>query len=512
MRYDAKKGVISIDAGTTGTRAALVMSDGSIEQQSYFPLEVQNPTPGVVEQDFAEIWNRTRDAVQDVLAHAKQKDITVVSLAIATQRSTSGLWDRETGQPLCPAMVWQDSRYADELSKLGETWNATLLERIGRTAGIRSPYYWAAQHIEKTPEVAEAFKQNKLMFGTVDTWLLWNITGGKVHGVSTTNAVAAGAYDAERSEYLLGWIEALGFPLEILPRVVPDAGDISASDKSVIGDQIPIRALIGDQHAALVGLGCLEPGDSSCIHGTGTFVDQIVGGFENVRSDRPEAVVRHVGWEDSKGLTQSVECFTATTGSALNWVCDQLEWFEDAQEISRMTEGKQPWDPAVPIFLPTLTGVRLPRVEPDIRGALGQLSLATTRTHLAQSLLQGIAQCVAMSVEANTMSTGEVPTSIRVGGGLSQSDSLLQMQADLTGIPMLRFSAADKTSLRGAAFLAGVGTLWSDLKEAVTTLGKPQIFSPQIDTEERRFWAQRWRSFLMAETNQHKYRQEEDGI
>ena len=110
------------------------------------------------------------------------------------------------------------------------------------------------------------------------------------------------------------------------------------------------------------------------------------------------------------------------------------------------------------------------------------------------------------------MSTGEVPTSIRVGGGLSQSDSLLQMQADLTGIPMLRFSAADKTSLRGAAFLAGVGTLWSDLKEAVTTLGKPQIFSPQIDTEERRFWAQRWRSFLMAETNQHKYRQEEDGI
>ncbi|WP_416418420.1 FGGY family carbohydrate kinase [Paenarthrobacter aromaticivorans] len=490
--------VLAIDEGTTGTRAAWVTSDGGVHGLEYRRLSVSSPRPGVVEQDANEILDKTLDACRAVLNRAADEGVDIQGIALATQRSTAVLWDTVTGQALVPAMVWQDSRYATELAILGEEWNERLVASVGRPAGVRSPYLWAAHHLRETREVEVAFRERRLGFGTVETWLLWSLTAERSYVATTTNATSAGGYILSDHAYERDWIEAMGFPSDLLPELRQDADHLGHSDSSKLGISVPVLSAMGDQHAGTVGLGCLRPGQAMCVHGTGSFVDLVTGSNMPVRPGLYEGTLSLAAWRRHHETTYAVETFTATTGSALDWVCSTLGWFDSPQRISELAATVDGSNGVM--FIPALTGLRMPVVEPNARASLTGFSMSSTLPEIAYAILEGIAHSVASSVEANEAVSGISVTEIAVGGGMSASDPLIQMQADLTGIPMRRLNSCDTASLRGAAFMgAADGLLWSSLTEAVECLGPGDLFEPRLTAAEQLGRRDAWNSRIASE-------------
>lgn len=490
--------ILSIDEGTTGTRAAWVTADGGVHSLEYRHLTVNSPRAGVVEQDANEILAKTIDACRSVVAAAAAAGVQLQALAIATQRSTAVLWDTRSGRALVPAMVWQDSRYAEELAELGGSWNERLVAAVGRPTGVRSPYLWAAHHLRESPEVAAAHGEGRLGFGTVETWLLWNLTVERSYVATATNATSAGAYVLAEHAYETAWIQALGFPLDLLPELRQDVDVFGHTDASKIGISVPVLAALGDQHAGTVGLGCIRPGQAMCVHGTGSFVDLVTGDTLPQKPGLYPGTLTLTGWRREHQSVYAVETFTATTGSAIDWVCNTLGWFSSAQKVSELA-GTVDGSGGV-MFVPALTGLRTPVVEPKARASLTGFSLASTKAEVAYAVLEGIAHSVATSTEANAEVAGMDADEIVVGGGLSGSNPLIQMQADLVGIPMRRLPASEAATLRGAAFLAGAnGLLWDTLYEAVSVLGDGEIFLPRLSETQRAERRLRWAARVSAE-------------
>lgn len=493
--------ILAIDEGTTGTRAALVGPDGTASHIEYLRLAVDSPAHGVVEQDAAEIWTKTLEVCRAVLGHAQDERIEIVGVAIAAQRGTAVLWDSHTGRPLVPAMVWQDTRYAEELGDLATGWSAELLRRVGRPTGVRSPYLWAAHHLDETPAVTEASAAGGLQFGTVDSWLIWNLTDGSRHVSSATIACSAGAYELEEHRYAKDYIETLGFPAGLLPELRDDAGELGRTSQTVLGIAVPILAAMGDQHAGIVGLGSLEAGQAMCVHGTGSFVDLVTGPVVPPEPGAYEGVLSLVGWRAGGISTYSVEAFTATTGSALDWICHTLGWFDSAVQISELA-GDACGSGGI-TFVPALTGLRMPIVEPGAAAVLSGLTTASSRAELAHAILEGIAHSVADSLDGTIAVSGlgqDGVHTMNVGGGLSASDPLMQLQADLTGLTMRRLPHSDTASLRGVAYLAASnGLFWNSLDEALATTDTAEVFIPACGEAERRARRNRWRRRLAAE-------------
>ena len=272
-----KNVILAIDEGTSGTRAATVSADGQVSCLQYAALQVDSPRPGVVEQDANDILDRTIEVCRATIADAQRAGQEIVALALATQRATAVLWDTHTGRALVPAMVWQDTRFVDDLDLLAPEWDTRLRERVGRPVGVRSLYLWAARHLRDTPQVADAWRDKRLAFGTVDTWLLWHFSQRRECVTTPTNATSAGAYVLADHRYYLEWAQELGFPHELLPTLRQDADDFGRTRPEVLGIDVPILASAGDQHAGAIGLGCLDRGQAMCVHGTGSFVDLIIG-------------------------------------------------------------------------------------------------------------------------------------------------------------------------------------------------------------------------------------------
>lgn len=491
--------ILAIDEGTTGTRAGLVTADGSVVGLTYRRLSVSSPTPGVVVQDAAEILDTTIDVVLAAVAEAERLGYEIVAMAISTQRATMTLWDAATGEPLNPSCVWQDTRYADVLAeRFAPTWDDRLVGVTGRRVGVRAPYYWAAQEIRTNSAVARAFARGTLRFGPVDTWLLWNLTQERTYAMTATNATSLGGLDLRKFEHHLPWIEAQGFPTGLLPRLADDGAFHGTSRADLIGVSVPILAVMGDQHGAMIGLGCVTPGDSMVVHGTGSFVDLLNGDEFPLHPERYESTTTLTGWRTRSRSVYSVETFTATTGSAFDWFCDRLGWFDSAMEISELAATAK--DAGGVEFIPALTGVRSPVLTTKVRASLNGITTATTKAQVAYGMLEGVAHFVAQSVEANAETAGRTASRFLVGGGMSASDLLLQLQADLVGAPMQRVGGANDASLRGAAFLAGAdGVLWDDLPSAVATLTPGTTFEPRLDEDERAARRDRWRRRITDE-------------
>ncbi len=490
--------ILAIDEGTSGTRAAVVDANGHVSCLAYMALSTEAPRPGVVEQDANVILEKTIAVCREAIAQAQREGLHIAALAIATQRATAVLWDTHTGRALVPAMVWQDTRYAHDLGMLAPAWDKTLTRQTGRPAGVRSPYLWAARHLRETPTVAQAFREGRLAFGTVDTWLLWHLDDARACVTTPTNATSAGAYVLSGHHYQLDWIDALGFPRELLPALREDGDDFGRTRETVLGIDVPILASIGDQHAGAVGLGCLARGQAMCVHGTGSFVDLIIGPEPPARAGLYDGTLTMTA-RRRHGVTHlATETFVATTGSALNWVCEKLGWFANAGQISEL--AGQVNDAGGVTFLPTLTGLRVPRMEPDARASLTGISIATTQAQVAYAILEGIAHAVAACMQANAEVAGVEVAELVVGGGLSGSDTLLQIQADLSGIPIRRMAETDRASLRGAAFLAGSnGLLWDSPEQAAAHAVTDRVFTPGIGAAERARRCDRWQSRVADE-------------
>lgn len=483
--------ILAVDEGTSGTRAALVGRDGSVSHVSYAPLSISSPRHGVVEQDADLLLDKTIEVCRSTIDEAKAAGVEIVAMALATQRSTGVLWDRQTGAALVPAMVWQDSRYADALRPFADGWDARLLLLTGRHTGQRSVYYWAAQHISHTSQVREAWEQGRLAFGTVDSWLLWHLSELARCVTTPTNAVSAGAYVLAEHRYLADWVEALSFPPSLLPHLMQDADDFGRTNENFLGIRVPILASCGDQQAALLGLGCHEAGQAMCVHGTGSFVNLAIGGRGPEQPGLFDATFPTAALRQNGYTRLAVETYASTTGSALAWLCDEMRWFDSAREVSDLAATVSSAEGLC--FMPTLSGLRQPRIVPQGRAALTGLCMAHRREHLAYAVLEGIAHSVASCVRATEQTAGLDVSEIAAGGGLSASDVLLQLQADLGGVPVRRMPGSEHASLRGAAFLAGSrGLFWSDLSEARRVLPEGIVFTPSIDPAERAERRRRW--------------------
>lgn len=497
MNYP-QNAILSIDEGTSGARAAVVTADGQVQCLEYHPLRVVSPRHGVVEQNANEILAMTLNVCRRTIAKAQSMNIRIQALAIATQRSTAVLWDSETGKALVPAMVWQDSRYAQQLGAMAAQWDDKLIARTGRPVGIRSPYLWAARHLVETPEIGAAYRTGKLRFGTVDSWLLWHLSEERCCISTPTNATSAGAYRLAEHRYDEEWLEALGFPLPLLPILTDDAAPLGTTRQAQLGITVPILACMGDQFAGAIGLGCTTRGQSLCMHGTGSFIDLLAG--EQIPS------LQH-GCESTLAMTArrqhgvahySVETFVPTTGSALNWICEKLGWFENAEQISAL--AAQARTSGGISFIPALTGLRVPHLEPEARASLTGISISSSREHIARAILEGIAHSVAGCIHANEQATGLHVCELVVGGGMSNSDVLMQIQADLSGIPVLRMEETARASLRGAAFIAGCnGLLWDSLADACGTLKVARHFTPKINHAVRQETRARWQQRIAQE-------------
>lgn len=494
-----RRGVLSIDEGTTGTRAGVVLDSGAAHEVSYRSISVSHPDDLSVEQDPMEIWTATVEVASRAVGRAHAEGIEITAVALSTQRATAMLWDRVTGLPLLPAVVWQDRRYAHELTAYEAEWDAVLLARQGRPVGARAPFLWAARQIAEHPEVAAAYRQRRLLFGTVDTWLIWRLTGGAVYATTPTNAASTGGYLLERHAWDEEWISHLGFPLDLLPELRSDDAGFGTTDPAALGIAVPLAASMGDQHAALVALGGLAAGQGMCVYGTGAFVDAATGTTPALPRPDISGVLAQPGRRQGDISHYSLEAYTSTAGSALRWLCEDLGLFASPKELGEEA-GRVPTRPGrTPRFLPALAGVRTPVWHPEATGVLTGLTLATTRADLARAVLDGIAHSVCDLIDGVADTMGTPFTRLRVGGGVSGSDPLMRTQADLTGLPLERVSDSATASLRGTAYLAGVAQgLWTSLEEVVDAQPQGRIFEPAITTAERIEQRTAWRDVLIA--------------
>lgn len=485
--------ILCIDEGTSGTRAAVVGRDGQVSAQDYLPLEIHCPRPGVVEQDADLLLERTLDVCRRAIARAQGCGQQIVALAIANQRCSAVLWDTATGRSLAPIMVWQDSRHREELALLAGDWDARLIRHAGRPVGVRSPYLWAARKLREDAAVARAWQQRRLAFGTIDSWLLWHLSDARAVVTTPTNVTSGNAYALGDHRYLQDWLDALEFPAELLPRLCEDVQDFGRTRTELLGLAVPILACAGDQHAAAVGLGCLERGQALCVHGTGSFVDVLTGTNLPAHDAAHESSLTMTARRMGGVSRYAIETYVPTTGSALNWICEKLQWFDNPQQISTLAGEAE--TPADLVFIPALTGLRLPAMEPGARASISGVSMATSRPQLARSILEGIAHSVASCVQADEAASGTEVGELLVGGGLSGSDALLQIQADLGGLPVRRLADTDKASLRGIAFMAGSsGLLWDGLEQACATLRTEAVFDPRMAADERGERRRIWRA------------------
>ena len=490
--------ILSIDEGTSGTRAAVVGRDGHVSCLEYAPLSVDTPRPGVVEQDADAILAKTLAVCRASVARAQAEGKRIAALAIATQRCSAVLWDTRTGRALVPVMVWQDTRHVDELTRLAPEWDAPLMRQLGRPVGLRSPYLWATHHLRDTPAVAHAFEQGRLGFGTIDSWLLWHLSERRECVTTPTNVTSGNAYVLAEHRYQLEWIDTLGFPRALLPALREDAGDLGRTRAELLGIAVPILACAGDQHAGAVGLGCLDRAQAMCVHGTGSFVDVITGTVPPLDAGLHPGTLAMTARRSGGVSHFAVETYVATTGSALNWVCEKLQWFENAAQIGALAAEAASANGVS--FVPALTGLRVPAMEPAARASLTGISMATTRAEVARAVLEGIAHSVAACIAANEQVSGLQVSELVVGGGLSGSSTLLQIQADLSGMPVRRMAETERASLRGAAFLAGAsGLLWPSLQEARATLATDAVFEPAIGADEREARRAQWQARVDSE-------------
>ena len=452
--------VIAIDAGTTGVRSFAVDEAGRPTGFTYREFTQHFPQPGWVEHDAVEIWRAVEATLAELVADLDQP---VAAIGITDQRETTVVWDRRTGEPLHRAIVWQDRRTADRCEALEAAGHLPL---VRRTSGLVLDPYFSASKLEWLLGPGGVEAGPDLAFGTIDSWLLWKLTGGAEHATEASNASRTLLFDIGAMAWSDELCELFGVPASALPEVRPTSGrfGVTAADTPV-GAGIPVSGMAGDQQAALFGQACFTPGMTKNTYGTGSFVLMNVGD----RCPEPvEGLLSTVAWAmagDDGGLspTYALEGAIFVTGAAVQWLRDGLGVIADAAETGPLAESCEDTDGV--FLVPAFTGLGSPWWDPYARGAIVGITRGTTRAHLARATVEAMAYQTRDVVDAMASVSGRSVAELRVDGGASAMDLLLQLQADQLGVPVARPRVQETTAL-GAAYLAGLAEgVWSSLDE-----------------------------------------------
>lgn len=482
--------ILVVDAGTTSTRAMLFGADGALHHVAQRELAQHYRRPGWVEHDAAEIWQSTLACARDVLMEAGGPD-RITGIGITNQRETVVAWDRITGEPLSRAIVWQDRRTASMCRELRE---AGLEERIQHETGLLlDPYFSATKMrwlLDNDEAVSAAARAGRLAFGTVESWLVWKLSGG-AHITDASNASRTALMTLEGAQFDQDLCELFGIPRETLPRVVDNHGMLA--EATCFGRGIPIAGLAGDQQSATIGQGCLATGSTKATFGTGAFVLANTG----------EAVPRSAHRLLSTVLVQqggrrsyAIEGSVFVAGSLVQWLGDSLGMIASAAETEALARSVRSSGEVV--VVPALSGLGAPHWDADARGVIAGLSFASGRAEIVRAALESMAH-QAHDLATAFAADGAKWTHLRIDGGMSANDWMAQDIADMLDLPVERPHFVETTAL-GAAMLAAVGAgLYADLAGAASSMcGKAKRFEPAMDDRVRQERLARWRRALLS--------------
>ncbi len=471
--------VVAIDAGTTGVRAIAMSAAGRPVGSSYLEFTQYFPQPGWVEHDAAEIWSAVVSVTRDLMKNRLAPDTVVAAIGITNQRETVVAWDRQTGTPHARAIVWQDRRTANRCDDLAAD---GFLPTVRAATGLVLDPYFSGTKIEWLLSEGGVPVHPNLAVGTIDDWLLWNMTGGVqggVHATDPSNASRTMLYDLRTHTWSSELCDTFGVPMSALGELHPSAGRLGTVHLDAFGGLltgVPVSGILGDQQAALFGQACVHPGMAKNTYGTGSFV------LLNVGTELPapsEGLLTTVAWDlgPHGPLTYALEGSIFVTGAAIQWLRDGLQIIDTAAEIGPLAASVESTDGVY--FVPAFTGLGSPYWDPYARGTIVGLTRGIGRAHIARAVVESIAFSVRDVVDAMTAASGKVLSELRVDGGASVMDLLLGLQADQLGVDVSRPAVAECTAL-GAAFAAGLAEgVWGSIAEVGQSWVEQARFTPR---------------------------------
>jgi len=484
--------ILAIDQGTTSTRAILFDRQGAPVSSAQVELAQHYPRPGWVEHDAEHIWRDTIAMIREAIAKAGIEPAALAAIGITNQRETAVVWDRKTGEPIHKAIVWQDRRGAPLCERLRQEGHEALVRE--RTGLLLDSYFsatklaWLLDHVEGARERAAA---GELAFGTIDSFLLWRLTGGKVHATDATNASRTLLFDIHRQRWCPELCALFGVPEAMLPEVRDNAGRFGATEPDLLGVVVPVAGMAGDQHAALFGQACFAPGSAKATFGTGAFVLANTGDRALASGHR---LLTTLAYRLEGRPAYALEGSIFVAGAAVKWLRDGLGIIEQAADTADLAASLA--DNGGVYLVPAFVGLGAPHWRPDARGLLTGLTLGASAAHLARAALEATAYQTHDLAEAMREDGAGALDVLRVDGGMSSNDWLCQFLADLLGVPVERPAMIETTAL-GAAWLAGIGVgLW-DGPQAVAALPRAiDRFEPKADFADREALLAGWRKAL----------------
>jgi glycerol kinase len=472
---------MSLDEGTTSARAAMYDESGARIAMEGNPIPAGYPRQGWVEQDPDEIWRAQLDSARRVIARARVPERQIAAIGITNQRETTVVWDRHTGKPVSPAIVWQCRRTADFCSRLAASGRAA---EVTRKTGLVIDAYFSASKVkwilDNVPGARERASAGELLFGTIDTWLIWKLTNGAVHVTDPSNASRTMLMDIETGGWDADLLSLFDIPPAMMPKIAVSSGVVGATRPEHLGAEIPIAGIAGDQQAALCGQACFRPGLSKNTYGTGCFALLHTGGVRPVSANR---LLSTRAASPDQSAQFAVEGSVFVAGAAVQWLRDQLGVIRTAAESAAVASSVP--DTAGVYFVPAFTGLGAPYWDMPARGIITGLTRGSGTAHLVRAALESIAYQTRDLVEAMEADSGEKLSELRVDGGAAANDFLMQFQADVLGCKIVRPADIETTAL-GAAYLAGLAAgVWKSTAEVEQFWQAERVFEPVIGDRER---------------------------
>jgi len=488
-----EKFILSLDQGTTSSRAILFNKNGDIQQVSQKEFTQFYPQPGWVEHDAEEIWATQLEVTQNVIKKANILPEQIEAIGITNQRETTVLWDKNTGKPVANAIVWQDRRtaaYCDELKQSDK-----LLSYVREQTGLVIDAYFSGTKIhwllENIPNLKEKAINGDILFGTIDSWLIWNLSGGKVHATDYTNASRTLLFNILTLKWDAFLLEQMNIPSAILPAVFPSSGIFCYTDKFLFGKEIPVSGVAGDQQAALFGQACFNPGQAKNTYGTGCFMLMNTGEKPMVSTS---GLLTTIAWGLNDKVFYALEGSVFIAGAAIQWLRDSLKLIDESAD-SEFFSSKIIDSEGVYV-VPAFVGLGAPYWDMYARGAIFGLTRGTSKAHLIRATLESLAFQTRDVLEAMEKDAGQTLSLLRVDGGACANNLLMQFQSDILGVPVQRPRIFETTAL-GAAFLAGLATGFWKMSDISRQWQLDQEFQPSMSNEEKEKRYKGWKKAVI---------------
>ena len=484
--------LLALDQGTTSSRAIIFNEHGIVQATAQRETHIQTPHSGWVEQDAQEIWSSQIAVVQQALANARILAKDIKAIGLTNQRETTVVWDKRTGKPLAPAIIWQDRRATDWCNHLIQK---DLNQLIQTKTGLRiDPYFsagklvWLLKNVDGLKDLAQ---QGHVAFGTIDSWLIWNLTQGSEHVIEASNASRTMLMNLQNQSWDEELLELFDIPKSVLPKIIQSDHYVADTAEGLLGATIPITGILGDQQSALFGQSCFEVGTAKNTYGTGCFMLFNTGHEVQYSQNK---LLSTLAWQAQGQTTYALEGSVFMAGAIVQWLRDSLGIIQKSCDIEKLASTVEHTDGVV--LVPAFTGLGAPHWDSDARALLCGMSRGTTKAHIARAALEAIAFQVSDVLSAMQSDIDQPLKELRVDGGASQNDMLMQFQADILNVPVLRPKMLESTAW-GAAAMAGLKAgVFTDLSDISASWKLDRCFEPNMQQDKRDEHLEHWKTAL----------------